>query len=148
MAIRIRQATDADARDATRTLRRSIRALCVADHRNDPAEIDSWLANKTEMSWQAWVAREDAIVLVAERDQTLVGVGMATLGGEIVLNYVDPDARFCGVSKAILSGLENALRSHGARRCRVESTITARPFYESCGFRPESDRASALYKHL
>jgi len=81
-------------------------------------------------------------VLVAERDNKIVGVGMATLYGEILLNYVHPEARFGGVSRALLAAIETKLRSRGVDYCRLESTITAQSFYESCGF--QSDGADAL----
>ena len=86
MDIQIRGGTAADAAEAVNALRRSIAELCVADHRHDRTELDEWLRNKTAAAWQQWIARDDAIVLVAERDSKIVGVGMATLGGEILLN--------------------------------------------------------------
>ncbi|KFE36687.1 GNAT family N-acetyltransferase [Thioclava atlantica] len=146
--IEIRQATDADADEAVSTLRRSIIELCVADHLKDPSEIEDWLGNKTVETWHHWIARADAVVLVAERDGKIIGVGMTTLSGNILLNYVHPDARFNGVSKAILSGLEDVLRAREIRRCRLVSTVTARSFYESCGFQSEGSDALLLSKSL
>jgi N-acetylglutamate synthase-like GNAT family acetyltransferase len=87
-------------------------------------------------------------VVVAERDSEIVGVGMASLSGEIMLNYVHPEARFGGVSKSILATLEETLRFLGVQRCRLESTINAQSFYESCGFRPEAGNALILFKPL
>ena len=146
--IQIRQATEADAAEAVRTLRRSIAELCIADHQNDPTEVEGWLGNKTVEAWRKWIVRDDAVVLVAERDRKVIGVGMATLSGDILLNYVHPEARFGGVSKAILAGLEEVLRSRDVQCCRLESTITARSFYESCGFRSEEGNALMLAKSL
>jgi GNAT superfamily N-acetyltransferase len=146
--IKIRKAMDADAGEAVNTLRRSITELCVPDHHNDPTEIEDWLSNKTVETWRQWVARDDSVVLVAERDRKIIGVGMASLSGNILLTYVHPDARFCGVSKAILSEIEDVLRAHGIRRCRLESTVTAQAFYDSCGFLSEGDDALLLSKSL
>ena len=87
-------------------------------------------------------------MVVAERDSEVVGVGMASLSGEIMLNYVHPEARFCGVSKSILAAIEDTLRSLGVHRCRLESTITAQSFCESFGFRPEAGNALILLKPL
>lgn len=148
MAVQIRRAIENDAVMAIDTLRRSIIELCVADHQNDQSEIQGWVGNKTVVNWQKWIAREDAIVVVAERDSEIVGVGMASLSGEIMLNYVHPEARFCGVSKSILAALEETLRFLGVQRCRLESTINAQSFYESCGFRPEAGNALILFKPL
>lgn len=146
--IQIRRATEADAAGAISTLRRSITELCVADHQNSPTEIEEWLGNKTVESWRKWIAQDDAVVLVAEQERKVVGVGMATLSGEILLNYVHPEARFSGVSKAILAGLEEALKSQGVACCRLQSTLTAQPFYKSCGYRSEKGDAFILCKFL
>ncbi len=148
MVIQIRQATEADAAEAISTLRRSITELCIADHRNDPAEIEGWLGNKTVEAWRNWISLDGAVVLVAERGSKIIGVGMATLSGDILLNYVHPEARFGGVSKAILAGLERILRARDVHRCRLESTVTALSFYESCGFRSEGRDALMLSKSL
>ncbi len=148
MTIQVRQATEADAPGAICTLRRSITELCVSDHQNDPTEVEGWLGDKTVEAWRRWIARDDAIVLVAERNRKVIGIGMATLSGDILLNYVHPGARFDGVSKAILASLEKVLRSRGIQSCRLESTITARSFYENCGFRSEGDDALMLSKSL
>ena len=60
-------------------LHRSIE-LCLADHRGDERLIQDWLANKTEVNWQAWIERKDALVLVAETHAGIVGVGMGAAG--------------------------------------------------------------------
>jgi len=146
--IQIRQAKEGDASGAINTIRQSIAELCVLDHQNDPTKINGWLGNKTVESWHKWIVRDDAIVLVAERDRKIIGVGMAAFSGDILLNYVHPVARFCGVSKAVLAGLEEVLRSRSVQYCRVKSTITARLLYETCGFRPEGGDALSLSKFL
>ncbi|MET4102399.1 GNAT superfamily N-acetyltransferase [Roseovarius sp. MBR-78] len=148
MAFQVRRGTRADAAGAVETLHRSITELCVADHQGHMREIEAWLANKTVDAWAEWIARDDAIVLVASRDDRVVGVGMATLSGDILLNYVHPDARFAGVSKAILTALEGELRLHEVRHCRVETTITAQSFYKKCGFSPDVANALILSKPL
>ena len=139
---KIRKAMDSDAESAINTLRRSISELCVADHDGDPQEIESWLSNKTVEAWSKWIASDGATVFVADRNQMVVGVGMVSLQGEIMLNYVHPDARFSGVSKAILAAMEEELRSHNISSCHLESTATAQEFYENYGF--QRDKADAL----
>lgn len=140
--VSIRRGTATDGAAAILTLRRSISELCHADHNGAADRLAGWLANKTVANWTHWIARDDAVVLVAERDGAVVGVGAATFGGEILLNYVHPEARFSGVSKALLAALEAELWRHGARRCHLQSTITARALYIACGYRPEDDGES------
>jgi GNAT superfamily N-acetyltransferase len=50
------------------------------------------------------------------------------------LNYVSPDARFRGVSKALMRGLEARALELGVEACTLESTGTARRFYLSMGY--------------
>jgi len=54
--------------------------------------------------------------------------------GEILHNYVSPDARFRGVSRALLAALESRAAERGARQCRLESTETAHRFYRAAGY--------------
>jgi GNAT superfamily N-acetyltransferase len=136
----IRPATDADAVAAADLLRRSIRELCVQDHANDGPTLDAWLANKTPETFREWLAGTDQTVLVAERDGALVAIGCFRRPDELLLNYVAPEARFSGVSKAMLAALEAGLMAAGARQARLVSTRTAHAFYHSAGYR-EAGRA-------
>jgi predicted GNAT family acetyltransferase len=54
--------------------------------------------------------------------------------GEITLNYVSPDARFRGVSQALVRALEDRAIERGAGHCTLLSTATARRFYQDIGY--------------
>src|SRR4051812_20510885 len=96
MQLEIRDAKAEDAADALRVLKRSIAELCVADHRNDPKILESWLSNKTTGNFVGWVNQPDNSVLVALENGHILAVGSVTDAGMIGLNYVSPDARFQG----------------------------------------------------
>jgi GNAT superfamily N-acetyltransferase len=130
----IRQALIEDAASACETMRRSIAELCGADHHDDPEILRPWLANKTPHHWAAWLAYEANTVLVAVDDETVLAVGVVRNDGEITCNYISPDARFRGVSKAMLAQLEATARALGNASCKLESTETARRFYLACGY--------------
>jgi len=130
----IRDAVAGDAEEACTVLRRSIAELCGADHRNDPAILARWLSNKTPENVSVWIARPDASMLVAVERGAIVAVGMVTDAGEILLNYVSPDARFRGASRALLAALEVRAAERGAGQCRLESTETAYRFYRANGY--------------
>jgi GNAT superfamily N-acetyltransferase len=115
-------------------MRRSIAELCLADHRNDPAVLTSWLRNKTPEIFMAWITRPDNSVLVVVEDGVILAVGGVTDAGEITLNYVSPDARFRGVSRALLGALENRAVERGNVRCKLTSTETAYRFYRANGY--------------
>ncbi|WOH69772.1 GNAT family N-acetyltransferase [Bradyrhizobium sp. BWA-3-5] len=132
--MQIRDAIPEDTAAACAVLRRSIAELCEADHRNDPYTLARWLSNKTHENFRAWVAQTDNSVLVAVEDQHILAVGSITDAGTIGLNYVSPDARFQGVSRALLRALETRAAEKGNNRCNLTSTETARRFYLSNGY--------------
>ena len=109
----------------------SITELCAADHKNDPTALASWLANKTLEGVGVWFANPANTILVAERDGEIAACGAFNTGRKIILNYVSPQHRFAGVSKALLEAMEAAL---GAGEARLDSTLTARRFYLAAGW--------------
>jgi GNAT superfamily N-acetyltransferase len=132
--MKIRDAAPEDAVSACEVLRRSIVELCVADHRNDPEILTRWLGNKTPAIVASWIIQPNNSLLLAVEGDTILGVGSITNAGEITLNYVSPDARFQGVSRALLRALEARAMERGNTRCTLVSTETARRFYQAAGY--------------
>jgi len=142
-ALQIRPARAADAAAACTVLRRSIAELCAVDHGGDAQFLAAWLANKTPENVAAWIADPGNVVYVAVGGDAIAGVASMTNAGMITLNYVSPDARFQGVSKALLAALERTAAELGLTQCRLESTKTARRFYQAAGYREQSGTASS-----
>lgn len=130
----IRDAAVEDAPTACRVLRRSITELCAADHCNNPAVLERWLANKTPENLAIWILQPGGSVLIAVEGDAILAVGGVTDAGEITLNYVVPEARFRGVSRTMLRALEARARERGNTRCTLLSTATARSFYLTNGY--------------
>lgn len=130
----IRDAIAEDAESACEVMRRSIAELCLADHRNNSEILERWLGNKTPESFMSWLNQPGNSVLVAVEDGKVLAVGSVTDAGKINLNYVSPDARFRGVSRALVGALEARAAERGNARCTLISTETARRFYRSCGY--------------
>jgi GNAT superfamily N-acetyltransferase len=130
--VEIRRATVDDADEACTVVRRSIMELCDADHRGDPPTIAAWLANKTADNMRRWIAGSHVFVAV-ERD-AILGVGAILPSGHVTLNYVAPDARWRGVSKALLRRLEQQAAEMGAEAVTLHSTATAHRFYAAAGY--------------
>jgi GNAT superfamily N-acetyltransferase len=133
IGMNIRNAASEDASAACETMRRSIAELCIADHRNDPTILERWLSNKTPETFKSWIRPGNSLLVAAENDNILA-VGNVTDTGEITLNYVSPDARFRGVSTALLGALERRAMERGNQRCTLTSTETARRFYLARGY--------------
>jgi GNAT superfamily N-acetyltransferase len=130
----IRAATPEDAPAACQVMRRSIAELCVADHRNDEAILTRWLSSKTPELFVSWITQSNNSLLVAAEGGNILAVGSVTDAGQITLNYVSPDARFRGVSRALLGALEVRALERGNSRCTLTSTETARRFYRANGY--------------
>lgn len=130
----IRDALPEDASEACTVLRRSIAELCQADHCEDIGILTQWLANKTPRILAGWIAQEGNHMLLATEGDRILAVGSVTDAGHITLNYVSPDARFQGVSTALLSALEGRAETRGNAVIRLTSTATARRFYLARGY--------------
>src|SRR5258708_26770356 len=140
IAMKIRDAVPEDATVACEVMRRSIAELCVADHRNDPAILERWLANKTPEIVASWIAQPASSMLVAVEGGIILAVGAVTDAGEITLNYVSPEARFRGVSRAMLGALQPRAAERGNTRCTLISTATARRFHHAAGYLEDGPR--------
>jgi GNAT superfamily N-acetyltransferase len=134
MTLIVRDALPDDSEAACEVMRRSIAELCIADHHGEPAIVGRWLANKQPDIVTSWIGNPENSMLVAVEDGAIVAVGLVTDTGEIQLNYVSPDARFRGVSRALVGALERRAIERGNRRCHLVSTETARRFYLSAGY--------------
>jgi GNAT superfamily N-acetyltransferase len=135
----VRSADVDDAEEVASVLRRSVRDLCVLDHAGDEHALQQWLGNKTPENVRSWIEAADRYIVLAEENGSVLGVGGASHGGEIILNYVAPDARFKGVSKSILGSLEAYLRGLGLARSTLTSTRTAHRFYLAMGYEDVGD---------
>jgi zinc D-Ala-D-Ala carboxypeptidase len=131
---RIRRAVASDAGAACRTVRRSIAELCAEDHHGDADTIAEWLANKTEANFESWINSDRLVAMVAEGPAGVIGFGLLGLNGTLALLYVSPDARFQGVSKSLVTALEREAAAAGVREITLGSSLTARRFYERCGY--------------
>lgn len=130
----IRAACARDAAAMCEVLRRSIVELCVRDHLNDPARLTEWLADKTPEHVARWIADPDNRLFVAVSEDDILAAGCARTNGEITLNYVSPDGRLGGISRAMLRTLEQALRDAGHRKATLTSTLTSHDFYLAAGY--------------
>jgi len=75
---------------------------------------------------------------------------MISLNGVILLNYVSPDYRFKGLSKAMLNHMEEYAKNISILMCTLQSTYTAKDFYISAGyqFNNKNEKELEMYKLL
>jgi GNAT superfamily N-acetyltransferase len=133
-AVSIRRARIEDAESATTLLRESITQLCVPDHKNDTETLREWFRNKTPEHFERWVRDEENYLVVAEFDSELGGVGRLHRSGDIRLCYVRPGRERLGIGRALLEALEFQAQDWGLTELSLQSSITARSFYERHGY--------------
>lgn len=136
-----------EARKVSRVIRRSIVELCAEDHGNDMHRIADWLASKSPQQVGRWMASRDQIWSVAGREE-IEGAGAVRRDGRLMLLFVEPSARFSGVSRALLDQLELDAFQAGATRITLETTRTARRFYLSAGYVPVGPDSAELVKSM
>ena len=129
----MRLAREADVPAMSRVLIASITHLCGADHGDAPERIADWTMNKSPEGVARMLADPAHSMFVAEHDGVVAAVGLVA-GSRIGLNYVDPDHRLAGISKALLAYMEQHMRVAGVGTATLESTETALAFYQSAGW--------------
>jgi N-acetylglutamate synthase-like GNAT family acetyltransferase len=130
----LRKASPDDATAACDVLRRSIRELCARDHKNDENTISAWLENKTPENVRKWLTSTLAYGVVAERHGKVCGFAMVARNGSVTLCYVLPEVQHSGVGKKLLAEMEAQAVRWGLDTLTVESTLTAKLFYERNGY--------------
>jgi GNAT superfamily N-acetyltransferase len=132
-SLSVRRARPDDAESGAEVLRRSIVSCCALDHKNRPEIIERWTANKTPELLRQWAASKGVLV-VAERESKIVGVGMLGENGMLELCYVAPESLKTGVGAGLLKYLEDEARSRGQIEMELYSTETALEFYRHHGY--------------
>ena len=130
----IRPALPSEAEAAIDLVRRSITQLCVEDHQNDPMTLQGWLANKSAKNMRAWIETPGSFAFVADRDGAMAGVGVYTGAGDLMLLYVEPEARFSGISSALLAHMEESARALRLPSLHVSASRAARRFFLERGY--------------
>lgn len=134
MSITVRRAVPQDAEAACDVLRRSIQELCVADHQNDGKALGAWLENKTADNVRAWIASSRNYAVVALCNAKICGFALLGQDGTIRLCYLVPEVQHLGAGRAMLAALESEASRWGLKSLRLESTLTALPFYKRNGY--------------
>ncbi|MEE2732930.1 MAG: GNAT family N-acetyltransferase [Pseudomonadota bacterium] len=130
----IRSAQVEDAAQCCEVIRASIVELCQQDHHGEQARIDDWLQNKTVAHCEHWIQDQATNTFVADEGGQVVGVSSISHSGHLFLLYLRPGTVGKGVGAQLLSAAEDSVRALGVRHLTLESTLTAKGFYERFGY--------------
>jgi ribosomal protein S18 acetylase RimI-like enzyme len=129
MEIVIRRATAADAKAVHKIVLLALREINARDY--PPSVIDRLvltLPDKVAANLETWGA------FVAIVDGRVVGTG--SLNGQTVSSvYVHPDYQGRGIATKLMDAVENVAHAQSQVTLSVQSSVTAKPFYEKRGFK-------------
>jgi len=128
----IRSYEPEDAAALVEVFRASVHRIASKDYTG--AQIRAWAPDELdERSFATrWAGKS---VWVAQVSNRIAGFGDFERDGHIDMLYVHPDFKRRGVARGLLEHIETSARGLELRRLYVEASITARPLFESLGFR-------------
>jgi putative acetyltransferase len=126
-----RQFRSEDAAAIGALFRDTIRRINRRDYSAE--QVRAWAPDEIDAaSWGEKLAMRFSIVV--ETEGVIVGFGDIEDDGHLDHLYVHADHQGCGVGRLLLTALEAEASRRGIGRLFTEASITARPFFEHCGF--------------
>lgn len=133
MSISTRAYQPADAKALAAIFYHTIHQINCQDYTQ--AQLDVW-APKTRLDHTGWVSKWEKLVpIVAVVDEQVVGFTEFEPTGHIDCFYVHHEWIGKGVGTALMQTVELQAAEKNIRRLYLESSITAKPFFEAKGFK-------------
>ena len=130
--MKIRLAKPDDAAQLAAIYYNTIRRVNASDY--SEKQIDAWAPKLPSADeWQARMKGYSTVV--ADDAGTIAGFSELESDGHIDCFYCHHDYQRRGVGSQILEEVERLARSRGIGSLYLESSVTARPFFEARGFR-------------
>ena len=83
---------------------------------------------------------------LAKSNNKLVGIG-GLVKNEVCTMFTHPMYTGLGIGKSILTKIESVAKNKGLKVLSLSSTLTAKGFYENCGFKIKSEEIHKLDYH-
>jgi putative acetyltransferase len=140
----VRPFTPADVPAIVALFRDTVRRVNCRDY--SPRQVIAWAPDEIdEAAWSKKLAGRYTLIAerldqIAETGKHVVGFGdlessNLESGGHLGHLYVHADCQRRGVGRQLLTALEGEARRLRVARIFTEPSITARPFFERCGYR-------------
>ena len=131
----VRAMRDEDARSFLEVHHAAVRGIAAKDYANEV--IDDWAPLPITQENVSNVIRnpDNEIRVLAEVHGEVAGIGALVLEqNELRACYVVPGVSRSGVGSALVREIESIARGHGLTFLQLDSSITARSFYEALGY--------------
>lgn len=125
----LRRYRSADCEELSALFYQTVHAVNAKDY--SPQQLDAWASGSVDLS--AWDRSFlEHTTFVAEEDGQIVGFGDIDRTGYLDRLFVHKEYQRQGIATALCDALEAAVQ---ARTITTHASITARPFFERCGYR-------------
>ena len=129
----IRQYTPDDAQYLANIYYHTIHTINSRDYSEE--QVNAW-APSSSLELTGWMKKwETMIPLVAIKDNKIVGFAEFESNGHIDCFYVHHEDQGCGVGSSLMKEIFNKANALKLKRVFAEVSITAKPFFESKGFK-------------
>lgn len=133
MLMKLRPCEKKDLSILAELFRSAVWTLNARDYSQE--QIEAWAPDSIDLNSPAWQSLLTTTAMIAERETQIVGFANMTDLGYLDFFYVHPTHVRKGVGKALYFALEKIALEKGLKRLTTSSSLTARPFFESLGFK-------------
>lgn len=130
MRLRIAQLSDLD--EMQELYVDTIKSVCNKDYNDEQIAVWTSTVENTER-WNNVLKNQ--LVLLAEKNNKIVGYGTLDNGNYIDFFYIHKDFQGQGIANNILSQIETQAKKIGNVNLTADVSITAKPFFEKKGFK-------------
>jgi putative acetyltransferase len=135
MSLTVREMRPEDARAFLEVHHAAVRGIAAKDYAPDVIEAWAPLPLTRRLIKGVRTNRDGEYRLIAEIEGRIVGIAaLVARKNELRACYVAPEASRKGVGSALMREIERAAREQGATFLEAESSLTASPFYATCGY--------------
>lgn len=142
IAVLIRAYDESDAAATLSVFMSAVTVTAAADYTAE--QIEAWAQpNERDLrDWNAAMLARNAFV--AEVGGEVVGFSDVDRAGYIDMMFVSPGYQRRGIACSLLDHAGRFARSHDATSLSANVSVTARPFFERCGFVVEVEQHSMI----
>ena len=138
MSVTLRKAEATDVDILRELFSNCVMTVCVNDYSNEQLKVWISAADNRDI-WSDKIRFQ--FFQVAEREGTIVGFGSLEGHDIIDLLYVHPEFQRIGIANGILGALLSRSKKEHVSLIKADVSKTARPFFESHGFRVRQEQA-------
>ncbi|HHT9776948.1 TPA: GNAT family N-acetyltransferase, partial [Legionella pneumophila] len=98
-------------------------------------QLDTWAPRNPDLSsWANSLSKNHSFVAIHAESSRIIGFADLEENGCLNRGYVHKDYQGQGIGKSLLLARENRARELGIKQLFSEVSITAKPFFEKCGY--------------